>query len=82
MRLVLKTPTGEVNPLEHLPVVLGAQEIKFVRNLLTELGRLDFVPLCEQGPGPHQQPLIDFLRTVFAGRTRDEWEPLSTIVAG
>ena len=54
-------------------VVLGAQELKFVRNLLTELGRLDFVPLCEQGPGPHQQPLIDFLRTVFAGRTRDEW---------
>ena len=54
-------------------VVLGAQEIKFVRNLLTDLGRLDFVPLCEQGPGPHQQPLIDFLRTVFAGRTRDEW---------
>ncbi len=26
MRLVLKTPSGEVNPLEHLPVVLGAQE--------------------------------------------------------
>ncbi len=54
-------------------VVLGAQEIKFVRNLLGELGRLDLVPLAEQGPGSHQQPLTDFLRQTFAGRTRDEW---------
>jgi crotonobetainyl-CoA:carnitine CoA-transferase CaiB-like acyl-CoA transferase len=54
-------------------VVLGAQEIKFVRNLLGELGRLDFVPLCERGPGPHQQPLIDFLRATFATRSQAEW---------
>jgi crotonobetainyl-CoA:carnitine CoA-transferase CaiB-like acyl-CoA transferase len=54
-------------------VVLGAQEIKFSRNLLTELGRLDLLPLCEQGPGPHQQPLIEFLRGIFLQRTRDEW---------
>jgi crotonobetainyl-CoA:carnitine CoA-transferase CaiB-like acyl-CoA transferase len=54
-------------------IVLGAQEIKFVRNLLGEFGRLDFVELCERGPGPHQQPLIDFLRERFATRTRDEW---------
>jgi crotonobetainyl-CoA:carnitine CoA-transferase CaiB-like acyl-CoA transferase len=54
-------------------VVLGAQELKFVRNLLGELGRLDLVPLCERGPGAHQQPVIDFLRGVFATRTRDEW---------
>jgi crotonobetainyl-CoA:carnitine CoA-transferase CaiB-like acyl-CoA transferase len=54
-------------------IVLGAQEIKFVRNLLGEFGRLDFVGLCERGPGPHQQPLIDFLRERFATRTRDEW---------
>ena len=54
-------------------VVLGAQEIKFSRNLLGELGRLDLLPLCEQGPGPHQQPLIEFLRGVFLQRTRDEW---------
>jgi crotonobetainyl-CoA:carnitine CoA-transferase CaiB-like acyl-CoA transferase len=54
-------------------VVLGAQEIKFVRNLLGELGRLDLVPLAERGPGAHQQPLTDFLRGVFAERTRDEW---------
>jgi crotonobetainyl-CoA:carnitine CoA-transferase CaiB-like acyl-CoA transferase len=54
-------------------VVLGAQEIKFVRNLLQELGRLDFVELCERGPGPHQAPLIAFLRETFAARTRAEW---------
>jgi crotonobetainyl-CoA:carnitine CoA-transferase CaiB-like acyl-CoA transferase len=54
-------------------VVLGAQEIKFVRNLLTELGRPEFVPLCERGPGPHQQPLIDYLRGVFVTRTQAEW---------
>jgi crotonobetainyl-CoA:carnitine CoA-transferase CaiB-like acyl-CoA transferase len=54
-------------------VVLGAQEIKFSRNLLTELGRLDLLPLCERGPGPHQQPLIEFLRGIFLQRTRDEW---------
>lgn len=54
-------------------IVLGAQELKFVRNLLGEFGRLDLVPLCERGPGPHQQPLIDFLRERFAARSRDEW---------
>ncbi|MFO1455649.1 MAG: CaiB/BaiF CoA-transferase family protein [Steroidobacteraceae bacterium] len=54
-------------------IVIGAQEIKFSRNLLEALGRVDFLPLCEQGPGPHQQPVIDFLRATFAQRTRDEW---------
>jgi crotonobetainyl-CoA:carnitine CoA-transferase CaiB-like acyl-CoA transferase len=54
-------------------VVLGAQELKFVRNLLGELGRLDLVALAEAGPGPHQQPLIDFLSGVFATRTQAEW---------
>lgn len=54
-------------------VVLGAQEIKFARNLLEALGRLDFLPLCERGPGPHQRPLIEFLRGTFLQKTRDEW---------
>jgi crotonobetainyl-CoA:carnitine CoA-transferase CaiB-like acyl-CoA transferase len=54
-------------------VVLGAQEIKFVRNLMGELGRLDLVPLAERGPGPHQQPLIEFLRRTFESRTQAEW---------
>jgi len=54
-------------------IVLGAQEIKFVRNLLNELGRPEFIALCEQGPGAHQQPLIDFLSETFARKTRVEW---------
>jgi len=54
-------------------VVLGAQEIKFVRNLLGEIGRLDLVELCERGPGPHQAPLIKLLREWFATRTQQEW---------
>jgi crotonobetainyl-CoA:carnitine CoA-transferase CaiB-like acyl-CoA transferase len=54
-------------------VVLGAQEIKFVRNLLGELGRLDLVALAEQGPGPHQAPLVEFLTQTFVGRTQAEW---------
>lgn len=54
-------------------IVLGAQEIKFVRTLLGEFGRSDLVPLCEQGPGPHQQPVIEFLQSTFLTRTRAEW---------
>jgi crotonobetainyl-CoA:carnitine CoA-transferase CaiB-like acyl-CoA transferase len=55
-------------------VVLGGQEIKFVRNLLERLGRLDLVPLCEQGPGAHQAPLIAFLSDTFRTRSQAEWE--------
>jgi len=54
-------------------VVLGAQEIKFVRNLLAEFGRPDLVALAERGPGPHQQPLVDFLQSRFETRTQAEW---------
>jgi len=54
-------------------VVLGAQEIKFARNLLEALGRPDFLPLCERGPGPHQAPMIEFLRETFAQKTRADW---------
>ncbi len=54
-------------------VVLGAQEIKFVRRLLGGLGRADLVSLCEQGPGPHQQPVIAFLQETFRTRSRAEW---------
>jgi len=54
-------------------VVLGARELKFARNLLTALERPDLLPLAEKEAGPAQQPLIDFLRTTFASKTRDEW---------
>ena len=54
-------------------VVLGGQEIKFVRNLLERLGRLDLVALCEAGPGPHQAPLVDFLAETFRQRSQADW---------
>lgn len=55
-------------------LVLGGQEMKFVRTLLEALGRPDFAPLCERGPGAHQQPLIDFLRMTFLQKTLGEWD--------
>lgn len=53
-------------------VVLGARELKFARNLLGVLGRLDLLPYAEAEAGA-QQPLIDFLRATFATQTRDDW---------
>jgi len=55
-------------------VVLGGQEPKFVRTLLEALGRPELAALCERGPGVHQQPVIEFLRETFLGRTRAEWD--------
>ena len=60
---------------EH--VVLGGVEMKFVRNLLTALGREDLIALCTR-PGPGQQPVVDFLTTTFATRTRAKWEAFMT----
>ena len=54
-------------------LVLGGREIKFARNLLTALGREDLIPLAAAEAGAEQVPLIAFLRTTFATRTRDEW---------
>jgi crotonobetainyl-CoA:carnitine CoA-transferase CaiB-like acyl-CoA transferase len=54
-------------------VVLGAQELKFVRHLLGEFGRPELVELAERGPGPHQKPLVDFLQARFETRTQAEW---------
>lgn len=56
---------------EH--VVLGGVEMKFVRNLLTALGREDLIPLCAK-PGAGQKPVMDFLEATFASRSRAEWE--------
>jgi crotonobetainyl-CoA:carnitine CoA-transferase CaiB-like acyl-CoA transferase len=54
-------------------LVLAGQEPKFVRALLEALGRSDLEPLCLRGPGPHQQPVIDFLRETFLQRSLSEW---------
>ncbi len=54
-------------------VVLGAREMKFVTNLLSALGRPDLIALGE-APAGEQGELISFLRGVFSGKTRAEWE--------
>lgn len=53
-------------------VVLGGRESKFVRTLLTALGRPDLIALGE-APAGEQDALIAYLRETFARRTRDEW---------
>ena len=55
-------------------VALGGSEQKFVVNLLSALGREDLAPLHAQGPGPHQQSLVDFLESTFAEKPLLEWE--------
>ena len=49
-------------------LALGGQEMKFVKNLLGALGRLDLAPLCEK-PGPHQQPVMALLEGFFKDKT-------------
>jgi crotonobetainyl-CoA:carnitine CoA-transferase CaiB-like acyl-CoA transferase len=53
-------------------IVLAGQERKFIENLLGALDRPDLVAPCLQGPGPHQQPVIAFLRDVFGQKTLQE----------
>ena len=54
-------------------VVLGGREVKFAKTLLSALDRLDLLPLAEADAGPPQQPLTDFLRETFVGKSRDQW---------
>jgi crotonobetainyl-CoA:carnitine CoA-transferase CaiB-like acyl-CoA transferase len=53
-------------------IVLAGQETKFVSNLLNALARPDLIVLCMRGPGPHQQPVIDFLKSTFGKLSADE----------
>jgi crotonobetainyl-CoA:carnitine CoA-transferase CaiB-like acyl-CoA transferase len=52
-------------------LALGGQEMKFVRNLLGALGRPELAPLCDR-PGPHQQPVMDFLEQAFKKKSLQE----------
>lgn len=54
-------------------VTLGGREMKFARNLLTALGREDLIAVAD-APAGEQGALIAYLREVFAGKTRAEWE--------
>lgn len=55
-------------------ISLGGSEVKFARNLLAALGRLDLLPYAELQPGPGQYPLRDFYRETFRTKTRADWE--------
>lgn len=54
-------------------IVLGGREIKFARNLLSELGREDLIAVAE-APAGQQGALIAFLRDTFIQKSRDEWD--------
>ena len=54
-------------------VVIGGSELHFAKAILEKLGRPDLFELCQPPPGPHQDPVKEFLRETFATRTRDEW---------
>jgi crotonobetainyl-CoA:carnitine CoA-transferase CaiB-like acyl-CoA transferase len=49
-------------------IALGGQEMKFVKNLLSALGRPELSPLCEK-PGPHQAPVMELLSGFFRQKT-------------
>lgn len=59
--------------LDGRHIVLGGQEPKFIRNLLGALGREDLIPVCEQGPGAHQQVVIEYFNNQFKSKTQTEW---------
>jgi crotonobetainyl-CoA:carnitine CoA-transferase CaiB-like acyl-CoA transferase len=54
-------------------LVLAGQEPKFISNLLGALGRPELAELCLRGPGPHQQPVVDFLAATFCQKPLAEW---------
>jgi crotonobetainyl-CoA:carnitine CoA-transferase CaiB-like acyl-CoA transferase len=53
-------------------IALAGQETKFVERALGALGRADLAPLCAQGPGPHQQAVVDCLQEFFSTKSRAE----------
>ncbi len=55
-------------------LVLAGQEPKFIHNLLGALGRPELAELCLRGPGPHQQPVMDFLSQTFREKSLAEWQ--------
>jgi crotonobetainyl-CoA:carnitine CoA-transferase CaiB-like acyl-CoA transferase len=54
-------------------LVLAGQEPKFIHNLLGALGRADLAELCLRGPGPHQEPVIEFLSAEFRKKPLADW---------
>ena len=59
-------------------LVLAGQEPKFIDNLLRAFGRPELAQLCLRGPGPHQQPVMDFLAAEFRKKPLAEWQAYLT----
>ena len=70
MALLRRQATGEG---DYLDISMHDSVVSASANLLGALGRAELAALCERGPGPHQQPVEQFLRDTFRTRTRDEW---------
>jgi crotonobetainyl-CoA:carnitine CoA-transferase CaiB-like acyl-CoA transferase len=54
-------------------LVLAGQEPKFIHNLLRAFNRPDLVEPCLRGPGPHQEPVVDYLAAEFRKKSLAEW---------
>ncbi len=61
----------ETKDARHL--ALAGQEPKFIHALLGALGRPELAAPCLKGPGPHQQPVMDFLAATFSKKPLAEW---------
>ena len=59
--------------LDDRHIVLGGQEPKFIRNLLSAWEREDLIPICERGPGAHQGVVVEYFETVFKTKTQADW---------
>jgi crotonobetainyl-CoA:carnitine CoA-transferase CaiB-like acyl-CoA transferase len=58
---------------DHKWLALGGSEHKFVKNLLTALGRPDLIAAGSTPPGPSHESVKVFLREIFATKTLAEW---------
>lgn len=61
----------ETSDGRHL--TLGGVEAKFVRNLLTDLGRPDLIEAASGPPGSGQAPVKSFLTKTFAAQPLEHW---------
>jgi len=52
---------------------LGGSEPKFVKNLLSALGREDLIAAASTAPGPSHEPVKQFLRKKFITKSLAEW---------
>jgi len=58
---------------DHKWLALGGSEHKFVKNLLTALGRPDLIAAGSTPPGPSHEPVKQFLCETFSHKTLVEW---------